>query len=918
MKNYRILIASFLFASFFSNSITSQADIKLPKGVQQGAVVEGMSEYLLDNGMRVLLFPDQSKNTITVNVTYMVGSRHEGYGETGMAHLLEHLVFKGTPNHPNIPAELTEHGCRPNGTTWYDRTNYFETFTSTEENLKWAIDMEADRMVNSFIAKKDLDSEMTVVRNEFERGENNPSSVLMKRAMGAAFQWHNYGKSTIGARADIENVPIDRLKAFYKKYYQPDNSTVLVAGKFEPQMTLDLIQEKFGAIPRPERVLIPTYTKEPTQDGERLVKLNRVGDIQTLSCIYHTPPGPHKDYPAMAVIEELLTSDPSGRLYKSMVDTKLSPYLWGFAPGLKEGGFLYISADVRKENSIEEAKEIMLKTLDDVVNDPPSEEEVERAKATILKNWELAFNSSDRVGVRISESIAAGDWRLFFLFRDNVEKVSTADVVRVAKTYFVPSNRTIGMFIPEEDPIRAEIPDAPSIDLLVDGYKGREAVSEGEAFDPSPSNIESRTKRGVTKSGMEYAFLQKETRGDAVVASMRIRYGSPSSLMGKEKIADFTASMLDKGTAEMTRQEIKDKFDALKARVYTYGGKSGVTIRVETTNENLPEVMDMVGAMIKNPSIPQDEFEKLKEEEAAWLEEQLSDPQALANKALNKKLNPYPKSDVRYVMTMDEEIAAVDAVTIEDVKNFHKEFYGASEATLSVVGDFDEAIVTEKVEKYFGDWESETPYERIKDPYVEVKNDIEIIKTPDKSNSMFFAGMNVPVNDSHPDYAALVIGNYILGGGFLNSRLATRIRQKDGLSYGVGSWFNGSSEDDGGGFGAYAISAPENSEKVYAAFREEIEKVITEGFTAEELEAAKSGWLQSRNVTRSQDNRLTGKLSSYLRIDRTLEWDQALEDKINSMSIEDVNKAIKAHIHHDKMVYIRAGDFDKVSKEIKP
>src|SRR5882757_4513455 len=171
--------------------------------------VEGITEYRLANGLRVLLFPDPSKQTITVNITYMVGSKNENYGETGMAHLLEHLVFKGTPKHPNIPQELTAHGASPNGTTWVDRTNYFETFNATDENLKWALDLESDRMINSFIAKKDLDSEMTVVRNEFESGENNPSGVLEERVTSTAYLWHNYGKSTIGSRADLENVPID-------------------------------------------------------------------------------------------------------------------------------------------------------------------------------------------------------------------------------------------------------------------------------------------------------------------------------------------------------------------------------------------------------------------------------------------------------------------------------------------------------------------------------------------------------------------------------------------------------------------------------------------------------------------------------------------------------------------------------------
>lgn len=261
----------------------------LPAGVVRGASVEGITEYNFPNGLRALLFPDPTKTTTTVNITYLVGSRNENYGESGMAHLLEHMLFKGTPNHRNIPQELTEHGARPNGTTSFDRTNYFETFESTDTNLNWALSLEADRMVNSFVAKKDLDSEMTVVRNEFEMGENNPTSILMERVLSTAYLWHNYGKSTIGARSDIEDVPIERLQAFYHEYYQPDNAVLTVAGHVDEANTLALIAKYFGVIPKPTRILPKTYTQEPVQDGERTVTLRRVGDAKVVIVGVHVP-----------------------------------------------------------------------------------------------------------------------------------------------------------------------------------------------------------------------------------------------------------------------------------------------------------------------------------------------------------------------------------------------------------------------------------------------------------------------------------------------------------------------------------------------------------------------------------------------------------------------------------------------------
>src|SRR5712691_5265398 len=267
------------FALVAIASITTPAqNPALPKGIERVTSVEGITEYRLSNGLRVLLFPDPSKQTMTVNMTYLVGSAVEDYGETGMAHLLEHMVFKGSPKHTNIPQELTSHGARPNGSTSYDRTNYFETFAATDENLNWALGLESDRMVNSFIAKKDLDSEMTVVRNEYEAGENSPFNVLLERLIATSYVWHNYGKSTIGARSDIENVPIERLQAFYHKYYQPDNAVLTIAGRFDDEKMLALVDKYFSPIPRPTRTLQKIYTIEPTQDGERTVTIRRTGD----------------------------------------------------------------------------------------------------------------------------------------------------------------------------------------------------------------------------------------------------------------------------------------------------------------------------------------------------------------------------------------------------------------------------------------------------------------------------------------------------------------------------------------------------------------------------------------------------------------------------------------------------------------
>lgn len=914
MRN--ILSLMLFFAAF--GLFAQDAEVKMTKLTS----VEGITEYVIENnGLHVLLFPDKSKETATVNITYKVGSRHEGYGETGMAHLLEHLVFKGTPNHQDIPAELTEHGARPNGTTWYDRTNYFETFAATPENIEWALDLEADRMVNSFIAKKDLDSEMTVVRNEFESGENSPVGVLMQRTMNAAYLWHNYGKTTIGSKADLENVPIERLQAFYRKYYQPDNAVLMVAGKFDVDKTIELIKEKFGNIPSPDRSVTPlytTYTREPVQDGERFVELKRAGDVQVVQCLYHIPAGAHQDYPTVSLLVEALTSEPNGRLYKALVEAGLATSSWGFAPALAEPGFVLFNTEVLKENDLMTAEKAMKKVFDELAENPLSEEEIKRAKDRMLKNFELTFRNTESVGTGISEYIAQGDWRLAFIYRDRLEQVTPEMTNEVAKRYFKASNRTTGRFLPVEKPDRAEIPEVNSIEAIVDGYEGREAIAEGEEFDPSHDNIDNRTITGsIPGTNFKYALLPKETRGNSVVATMTLRFGSLDKLKGLATVGDFTGSMLTMGSKDYNRQEIQDKLDALKAAVSISGSAEGAYVRIETENQYLDEVLAFVGEILKNPTFPAEELEIMKKERLAGVESNRSEPQAIAASALFRRINPYPKDHPDYRPTFDEQIELINAVTRDDLVKFYKGFYGASDATFGASGDMNADEVVATLTKSFGKWKSPKKYERIPSQYFEVKGDDIKLETPDKANAMFLAAQNLPISQDHPDYAALTMANYMLGGGFLNSRLATRIRAKDGLSYGVGSQINANSIDDTGIFLTYAIYNPSNREALEKAFKEEIDLAREKGFTQEEIDAARGGWLQSRAVNRAQDGSMAGTLSSNAYLGRDMQWSKKFEEQIMKLTPAAINAAMVKYIDVSKMVSVKAGDFKKTEGGVK-
>ncbi|HLW76034.1 MAG TPA: pitrilysin family protein, partial [Bryobacteraceae bacterium] len=393
-------------------------------GQTKVTTVEGITEYRLDNGLDILLFPDKSNPKFTVNVTYLVGSRHEGYGETGMAHLLEHMLFKGTAKLRDIGKQLSLRGGEYNGSTYFDRTNYFETLPANDENLRWTLEMEADRMVNSTVSRADLDSEMTVVRNEFEIGENSPPRILEERVMSTAYLWHGYGRSPIGSKSDIEHVPIDKLQAFYRHYYQPDNAVLVVAGNFDGARAMEYIKADFGAIPRPSRKLSPPYTEEPTQDGEREVTLRRVGDLELLEAAYHIPAGGHPDSSALEVLEAILDEAPSGRLYKALVESKKATGVSGDIYQFHDPSLAIFRATLRKDGAIDDAEKTMLSVIDGIAKEPPSKEEVDRARDRLLKNIELAFNDSQNLAIALSESASAGDWRLLFLDRDRIRKVT--------------------------------------------------------------------------------------------------------------------------------------------------------------------------------------------------------------------------------------------------------------------------------------------------------------------------------------------------------------------------------------------------------------------------------------------------------------------------------------------------------------
>ncbi|HET6995687.1 MAG TPA: pitrilysin family protein [Chitinophagaceae bacterium] len=906
MRYTIIFFAISLLLLSFKNSLAQST----PKLV---TTVEGIKEYELDNGLRILLIPDASQTNIAINIVYKVGSRHEGYGETGMAHLLEHMLFKQCEKFTDIKKAIADKGASANGTTWYDRTNYYEILSASDENLSWAIDMEADRMIHSKILPEELAKEFSVVRNEFEIGENYPSNVLNERILSTMYLWHNYGKSTIGSKEDIERVKADNLRAFYKKYYQPDNAVLVIAGKFDEKKALGYVKQFFGPIPKPSRVLQPTYTVEPPQDGERNVELRRAGDIQYIGMAYHTPSVADKEYAANDALVEILTNDPSGVFYKKLVETKLASKLFGYSQTLHDPGYTYFQVEVPKDKSLDSAKWALLHAADDIPAMNITEEDLARAKNNRIKFLENTINRTIDLAIALTEAIGAGDWRLWYWYRDQLEKLTVADIKEAAKRYYKTSNRTYGVFIPEATtPDRTRVDETPDVAKLLDGYKGKAVAAQKADFENSIENIRKNAVYGKLSNGGKYVLLEKPTKGDKINARISLRMGDENSLMNKNEIAQVTATLLKTGTTTRTKKQITDELDRIKTDISIFGNATGIVISVSTDKQNLPAAIALLDDILHHPKFDAAEFDKVILDTRANYEANRNEPFNAAFTKLQKITTKYPKGHPLYAADVDESLQDLKKIKLEDVKKFYADFYGANNSVSSFVGEIDKKQVTDFLQNSFGKWNSKMPYKAVEPKYFDVPATIESIATPDKTNAALIGNINLNISEKHADYPALFMANELLGGGaFLSSRIPQRLRENEGMSYGAGTFINSEYKYDVTNWGLYAAYNPIYRGRLDSALRQEVDKAIAAGFTEDELKNSVKAWLEQNKTSLGDNAYLADLLRVYLRDDRNLDDYTGFEARVKALNLATVNAAMRKYFDKSKLVLIFSGDFQK-------
>ncbi|MDD5334018.1 MAG: pitrilysin family protein [Rhodoferax sp.] len=908
-----ILLGACAVVLAHAQSANSDAAVtEVPIGVTRVQAVEGITEYRLANGLKVLLAPDLADDRVTVNLTYMVGSRHEGYGEAGMAHLLEHLVFKGTPTTADPKAEFRKRGFTFNGTTTADRTNYFATFVSSQESLNWYLGWQADAMVHSFIAKKDLDSEMTVVRNEFDLRENNPLQALAQRMSQVAYLWHAYGKTTMGAKSDIENVDISKLQDFYKRHYRPDNAVLIVAGKFDVNKTLLSILQSLGSLVKPETPIPKTYTLEPPQDGERSVMVRRPAANQLVMVSYHTPAALHPDSVALNVLATALGDAPSGRLHKALVESRLAQTAVAVAGAQREGGAIVFGTLFGPEDEAGPRQKLLLEIVENLTKEPIRQDEFERAKTKLDKGLEMGFANAAAVADGAMTMEVAGDWRAVFVARERLKTVTLDDVNRVARTYLLPDNRTLGHLIPTQKPLRAPATLMPDVAAYLQGYALGEKGQASVAFDFSIPSLHDKVMFAATPGGVKTAILSKPVRGDLVQFIITLKFGTLDSLQNQNVAGSMANVMLLRGTPKMTRQQIQDELSKLGAKLSVNFGQTGGSLSLTAKMDTFKPALELAVQLLKESNFPENEFEEMR---SAWIkniEGRIKDSSAQANNAWLRYGNAYLKGDPRYSYTLEDWLLEVKTVTRDQVYQFYRRFYGAQNAQVRLLGPVDVKEYQQTIAAALDGWQAPEPWRRVERPLIDAPP-ARLVFNTGKNSVNLRAIHSVPVSEQgmEVDYFGLALGSRILGGG-PGSRLWRRLRETEGLSYNPGAGFNVDSYERNSNVYLTTDVAAQNVSAAEKALQEELTRTLSDGFTAAEVETFKHQLLADRLRARSGDGWAMGFMRGQLEFGYPKDGREKNDALIGSLTDEQINAVWRKYVKPEKLVWGVFGDKSKI------
>ncbi|MBY0551860.1 MAG: insulinase family protein [Candidatus Obscuribacterales bacterium] len=893
-------------------------------GIKQiGDEAMGITEYRLQNGLKVLLSPNSSAPVVTYMQLFRVGSRDEGVGHTGATHFLEHMMFKGTrkfdPDKGLDSTELLNRiGAISNATTSEDRTNYFEVVPA--EYLEFCIKLEADRMRNLRLRPQDREAEMSVVRNELERGENSPEEALDKEMYAIAFREHPYHHPTIGWRSDVEGVPMERLKKFYDDFYWPDNCTVILTGDFETETALTLIQKYYGKIPASPHKIPLVYTVEPPQEGERRYEIRRNGDLTRVWIGFHVPSSSHPDHHAINIVSHLLGSsaDRSSRLYTGLVDTGLAVDIMARHDERRDPGLLVIGAYVTPDISPIDVENAIYAEIAKLAAVAVRDEELAPLRAANRKGSVLARADQMEFAFHIGEAEARADWRWLIDFDDKYESVTPEDILRVARTYFDRSNRTVGYFIPEVSQARDEqfedeedeAPSEKSKKKRVPAARNATAAEVERILAPSipaeKQGLAARVVRHKLNNGLTILYMPNPGT-ESVAVWGQFPAGTYYEPGNKHSLADATAEMLTRGAEGL------DKFELARV-AKEMGVVEGITLHTENFGVSfgatviagdLEQFLRTAFTVLHRPLFPEVELAQLKQEWSARLSEERNNTGPVASNRLQSVL--YPSGHPFHSKEFDEQLADLQSLTVQDLRDFHTSYYTANGAVLCIVGDVSEERAIGIASTVFGD-SPKRDYPPIIIPAVAIPPKSSRIEAflPDKSSMDILMGHPVPVRRTDKEYYALQLASLALGGDTITSRLGKLLREQHGLTYGIYARVGDSTH----GMATWLINLtvnPVNAEKSLALVDEVLHRYKSKGIVTEELRREATGAAGLFKVSLRSSSALARVLTRFETLGLGPEGVDEHPDRVLAVKKAEVDAVIEKYLHPDHMITVLAG-----------
>lgn len=876
------------------------------EGFKHIRTVGGIDEYTLEsNGLRVLLLPQKSIPVVTFMITYHVGSRHEVTGTTGATHLLEHLMFKGTARFnrslgTGLDQMLERVGAETNATTWLDRTNYFATVPSNA--LPLLVELEADRMRNLMLTDEDRKPEMTVVRNEFERGENDPRSALDKEIWAAAFMAHPYHHDTIGWRSDIERVPIEKLRAFYDTFYWPNNATATLIGDFDTEKALALIRAKYGVIPKAPHAFPEIYTEEPEQTGQRRVGIRRAGELGVVSVAHKIPRATDPDWPAVQVLSAVLTEGKTSRLYRALTDKNLTTDASAFCAFNYDPTLHNISAELAAGAKHADVEKRIFAEIAAVQKDSVTEPEVRNAVAGLLAQRAFERDGTFALASMINECIAVGDWTLFSTLDEKLRAVTREDVQRVAKKYFVTKRSVVGWFEPEADEPTEDTPIAAAAPPKEEQFKQKEVLPpkppEKELDAPEPTNLAKDVVR-TTIEGVDVLVCKTAAKD---IVTIRGSLPAGESAAKNRAIADLAAGMLERGTTKHGEFAIAEMLEKAGAQIEFRAGNDTLEFTAKCLSRDLALVIELLAEQLRQPAFGKSEFEKLKKQYSSELQMTLEETNAQAAVAFSRAA--FPEGHPNRKDAIADLITAIEGAKLADVREFHQQRFGSNGMRLVAAGDAEPAAIQQLVTKHFSGWTSK-PAKQATFEKAQPKGGEKIVQMPDKTSVSVLIGQPSGLRVSDADWVPLRLATEILGKGF-TSRLIGNVRDREGLTYGIGASTSGDTFSDGA-WHVKATFSPALLGKGIESTMREIRAWHKDGITADELAYRKSAAAGQFAVEMETTDGLAEQLLRCVERGFPLSWLDEFPAKLRALTLEQVNDAIRRNLDPSRMVIVKAG-----------